>query len=357
MRAMRAVSVWVYFEEFTNNAHIFDFGNGAGKDNVWLGIVGRGSPSIQDDTIRFGGDQSTVPEPPSGQQCVQEVRPQHLMVTSSANVDDFLCPLFEATGKRVKPLIPRSVSKAASEEGRAKMADLVYEVWDAQDRKMRITVPSAVPLRQWTHIAVTAATNDAFRPDIKVYINGIQNAFYPSGFLPQTSYMTHNYLGKSNWTNVTSQYENRDELFKGRMFDFRAYNTIMSEKKIQETMKWGTNLLGIAKPQSVKELQKALKVEASNEKPLIAAYDDEAPDFKLLERKKMTAKRKEGQPAQGRLPASSGQPRDRMQYNVYTPKTTGITQTRPEQKIKGLPEKKKAAEDTTTKTVKETSGY
>ncbi len=344
MRAMRAVSVWVYFEEFTNNAHIFDFGNGAGKDNVWLGIAGRGSPSIQSDKIRLGGDQSTVPEPPSGQQCVQEVRPQHLMVTSSANVDDFLCPLFETTGKRVKPLIPRAVSKAAAEEGRAKMADLLYEVWDARDRKMRITIPNAVPLKKWTHIAVTAATNDAFRPDIKVYINGIENAFYPSGFLPQTSYMTHNYLGKSNWANVTSQYENRDELFKGRMFDFRTYNTVMSQRKIQETIAWGINLLGIAKPQSIKELQEALKVEAANEKPLIAAYDEEAPDFKLLERRKMPkVKRREGQP------------RDRVQYNTYEPKKrTGITMTKPEQKIRGLPDKKK---EELKKTVKETSGY
>ena len=327
LRSMRAVSVWVYFEEFTNNAHIFDFGNGSGRDNVWLGIVGRGSPSIQDSTIRS-----------TPQECVEEVRPQTLMATTSANVDDFLCPLFEVTGKRVKPLIPRKSAKSADEE--ARMADLVYEVWDAKDRKMRITVPNSVPLRKWTHIAVTAATNDAFRPDIKIYINGIQSAFFPSGFLPQTNYMTNNYLGKSNWSDATSQYENRDELFKGRMFDFRAYNTIMSEKKIGESVKWGTKLLGIPMPQSVMELQAALKVEAANEKPLIYAYDTETPDFKLLERKMPVPKRREGQP------------RDRMQYNEYVPKKTGITQTKATDKIKGL-----SASEEPKKIVKETSGY
>lgn len=336
LRSMRAVSVWVYFEEFTNNAHIFDFGNGSGKDNVWLGIIGRGSPSIQDSTIR--PDQSTVPEPPSGQQCVEEIRPQHLMATSRGNVDDFLCPLFEVTGKRVKPLIPR---KAPKSDGEARMADLVYEVWDSKDRKMRITIPSAVPLRKWTHIAITAATNDAFRPDIKVFINGLQSAFYPSGFLPQTNYMANNYLGKSNWANATSQYENRDELFKGRMFDFRAYNTIMSEKKIGETVKWGTKLLGIPMPESVQALQAALKVEAANEKPLIYAYDTETPDFKLLERKRPTVRRKEGQP------------RDRMQYNEYVPKKKqGIANINAGIKIKGV-----SASENPKKIIKETSGY
>ncbi len=327
LRSMRAVSMWVYFEEFTNNAHIFDFGNGSGRDNVWLGIVGRGSPSIQDSTIRA-----------VSQGCVEEVRPQTLMATTSANVDDFMCPLFEVTGKRVKPLIPRKAPKSSNEE--ARMADLVYEVWDAKDRKMRITVPNSVPLRKWTHIAVTAATNDAFRPDIKIFINGIQSAFFPSGFLPQTNYMTNNYLGKSNWADATSQYENRDELFKGRIFDFRAYNTIMSEKKIGESVKWGTKLLGIPMPQSVMELQAALKVEAANEKPLIFAYDTETPDFKLLERKMPVPKRKEGQP------------RDRMQYNEYVPKKTGITQTKATDKIKGL-----SASEGPKKIIKETSGY
>ncbi len=348
LRSMRAVSVWVYFEEFTNNAHIFDFGNGSGKDNVWLGIAGRGSPSIQSCNIRPPGcgDQSTVPEPPSGQQCVQEVRPQHLMATSRANVDDFLCPLFETTGKRVAPLIPRQQPKGKDDT--AKMADLVYEIWDARDRKMRINIPCAVPLKQWTHITVTAVTNDAFRPDIKVYINGIQSAFYPSGFLPQTSFMTHNYLGKSNWANVTSQYENRDELFKGKMFDFRTYNTIMGEKKIQETIKWGTKLLGIPMPKSVQQLQTALKVQAANEKPLIAAYDTETPHFKLTvpKRKMPTVKRQEGQP------------RDRVQYNTYVPKkTTGITQTNEKQIIKGLPANKKEKTQESKKKIKETSGY
>ncbi len=105
-------------------------------------------------------------------------------------------------------------------------------------------------------------------------------------------------------------------------------------------------------PKSVQQLQKAIKVEAANEKPLIAAYDTETPSFmlKVPKRKMPTVKRIEGQP------------RDRVQYNTYVPKkTTGITQTNEKQIIKGLPAskpiKKKEKTEELKKKIKETSGY
>jgi hypothetical protein len=53
-------------------------------------------------------------------------------------------------------------------------------------------------------------------------------------------------VGKSNNYNLTTQFENgRDELFKGRLFDFRGYKSLMSEKRIAETYKWGKELLAL----------------------------------------------------------------------------------------------------------------
>jgi len=54
---------------------------------------------------------------------------------------------------------------------------------------------------------------------------------------------TKNYIGKSNWANATSPHQNADELFKGKMFDVRAYRTPMNKKKIQDTVFWGKELL------------------------------------------------------------------------------------------------------------------
>lgn len=241
LRYMRAIGFWVYFEEFTNNAHIFDFGNGAGRDNVWCGILGRGNAPIQTDAIRnlvCGTSESTLPLPPSGAQPVQTTTPQQLMLTSSANVDEFTCPKPEIYGRIMPPVQPK-----AEPPHEAKTADLIYEIWDHQQRKFRIQVKNAIPLRKWVHIVITARNADAFRPDINIYRNGELIHTEPEGWLPQENYTTHNYIGKSNWANVTSQYENADDLFKGKMFDIRGYRTPISEKKAKAMYDWGKKFL------------------------------------------------------------------------------------------------------------------
>jgi hypothetical protein len=124
-------------------------------------------------------------------------------------------------------------------------ATLIYEVWDQRQRKMSIKINGCIPLRTWTHIAVTAITGDATRPDIGVFVNGEQVYVNPSGFLPQATSTTNNYLGKSNWANDTSTYELRDELFHGSLFDFRLYNSAMAQSKIKDTIFWGKQMLAL----------------------------------------------------------------------------------------------------------------
>jgi hypothetical protein len=244
LRYLRAVSFWVYFDEFTNNAHIFDFGNGAGKDNVWCGILGRGNSPIQDDPIRdlvCGHQESTIPTPPSGAQCAEIVTPEVLMETTPANVNDFDCPDPQIFGRIMPQTQPKSTPPKI-----AKTADLVYEIWDHQQRKSRIQVKNAIPLKKWVHIVITARNTDAFRPDIDVYRNGELYYTEKAGWLPQENFTNKNYIGKSNWMDVTSPFQNADELFKGALFDFRGYRTQMAEAKVKETYEWGRQLLNIS---------------------------------------------------------------------------------------------------------------
>jgi hypothetical protein len=245
LRTVRAFSFWVYFEEFTNNACILDFANGPSKDNIKIGILGKGNPNISEgDSLRplLCGDASTVPSAPSGAQRVVETTPQRLMETSSANIEVFDCP-----GPAVEPIVPQGNERPTTKSiAAAKYADLLYEIWDSQQRKMRIVVRGAIPLQKWVHVAITAENNDSFRPDISVWINGAKTFTKPSGWLPQNSATTNNYIGKSNSYNVSSQYDAaRDELFKGRLFDLRAYKNIMGVKKIASTVAWGKELLGL----------------------------------------------------------------------------------------------------------------
>ena len=242
LRYVRAFSFWVYFDEFTNNAKIFDFGD-AGKPSVFCGIIGRGNPTASQGTgapsCSSLQEGSTVPSAPSGAQCTREVSPQTAMLTSSANVNRWDCPDPEMTGRLMEPL--QSMPKTAA--GPPQTADLLYEVWDERQRKLHIQVKNVFPLKKWTHVVITATSMDAMKPDVAVYVNGKQEHVERGAWLPQTNYTASNYLGRSNTADATSQYDNRDELFKGRMFDMRGYRTTMTEKKIADTVEWGKGLL------------------------------------------------------------------------------------------------------------------
>lgn len=245
LRSMRAFMFWVRFDEFTNNAHIFDFGNGAGIDNVWIGILNRGNQGLdhEEKPLLCGNPMADVlPDGPSGAQPGEVTTPQDLMETSDANVEAFTCEGFAVAPRKM----PRTIPKAMKSK-EAKFADLCFEIWDKDMRKMRIVVPMVFKKGEWTHITVTALDDKSFRPDIALYKNGQKVFVEPSGWLPQTDITEKNYIGKSNWSDVTSQYANKDELLQGAVFDFRGYQRPLSEKDIQESYMWGQGLLGLKK--------------------------------------------------------------------------------------------------------------
>jgi hypothetical protein len=249
LRYLRAITFWVYFEEFTNNAHVFDFGNGSGKDNVFVGIVGRGNApasaslaSLTSDQDQGQDQEKYGPAGTTGPTCTEEVSPQRAMATSSANVNRWDCPSSELFG-RIMP--PTQTGSKAAEPHEATTADLLYEIWDEKQRKQHIQVKNAIPLRKWVHIAITADDNDPWRPRLRIYRNGEEVHREEAGWLPQSNDTTHNYIGKSNWMSQTSPYANADELFKGRLFDFRGYRSGLSEKKVQAIYEWGVERLGI----------------------------------------------------------------------------------------------------------------
>jgi len=245
IRSLRGLMVWVYFDTFTNNARILDFGNGPENNNIVLGIIGRGDANITDAGIirppLLCGEDTTIPEKPSGAQPCDIVSPQELLRTTSANVNDFECVGFEENPRRLPPSRVRN----RTIKGPTNRASLLYEIWENQQRKMRIVLPKVIPKGEWVHICITAKSEDAFRPDIGIYINGELAFLEPSGFLPQASTLSNCYLGRSNWSNVTSQYENKDELFQGNLFDLRGYKQAVSDKVIKESVAWGKSKLGL----------------------------------------------------------------------------------------------------------------
>jgi hypothetical protein len=118
-------------------------------------------------------------------------------------------------------------------------------VWDQKLRKVQIKVNRAIPVNEWTHILITAKTMDAMRPDLNVIINGNLVFTQQGAYLPAAKITSNNYLGKSNWANDMSNYDLRDELFQGSMFDFRMYSSVVSETKGKRILQWGMGKLGL----------------------------------------------------------------------------------------------------------------
>jgi len=242
MRSVRAFSVWVKFDAFTNNAHIFDFGDGAGINNVFLGILGKGDADDGNE-LRPGAKcpETTIPEGEVGAQFCPEIRADTLYETSAAAVEKWECPNPTVLPRKMAPI----QTKRTAPVNNASRATLIYEVWDQKLRKVQIKVNRAIPIGEWTHILITAKTSDAMRPDLNVIINGNLVFTQAQGYLPQAKVTSHNYLGKSNWANDFSLYELRDELFKGSIFDFRMYSSVVSETKGKRILQWGLGKLGL----------------------------------------------------------------------------------------------------------------
>jgi hypothetical protein len=247
LTTMRAMSMWVYCDEFRNNMHFLDFGSGPGMDNVFIGILGRGDGTMEKgSTVRKEACKNVelnnvVPDFPSGAQFVPTMRPIELMLSTSANVNEmpYQAPILPRNLKPISPL------QADPQTAGGETATLLYEIWNGKLRMQHIKVQGAIKLKEWTHICITTASGDGVRPALQIWINGILKAEDPNGHLPQSSLTSNNYLGKSNWIDTSSQYENKAELFKGRIFDVRGYNQLIHEDKLKKIVRWGKLRLGV----------------------------------------------------------------------------------------------------------------
>lgn len=237
LRHTRALMFWVKFDEFTNNAHVFDFGNGAGVDNVWVGIQGRGN------YVAEGGGSEGVGSEGNGDAFEMTLDAYKKSVDKGEGMVD---PNNYIRHTSASPLLEKERAQPAY-GSLAQTADMIYEVWEKEQRKMRIKIPMMFELGKWTHVCINASDNKSFRPDIRVYKNGEAIYTEPSGWLPQESRTQKNFLGRSNWMDVTSQFDNKDEMFKGAMFDFRLYRGALAARTIRESYVWGAGLLGLDK--------------------------------------------------------------------------------------------------------------
>jgi hypothetical protein len=256
MRTVRAVSFWVRWDQFTNWARVFDFGDGANKNSIYCGIEQRGNPGIDTggsvlptaDGPMLAAQVNEVCRPPPH---APEVSPQTLFHTSDANIDAYACPLPDAAALAASEAVQNPetakatayASETAVVASRPATANLIFEIWDTQQRKMRIRIVDFYVLGRWTHVTITTTSADAQRPSWTVYRDGVAVYTHEGGWLAQTNLTSHNYIGRSTDEDPSAQWADRTERFKGRLYDFRVYQVPMSAALITDTVAWGREAL------------------------------------------------------------------------------------------------------------------
>lgn len=252
LSTVRTISFWVKWNAFSNWAHIFDFGDGGNKNSFWCGIESRGNPGIDN-----GGDVQPISDGPllatqDNEICkpaphAPEVRPQDLMRTSAANVDAFACPLPDwAADKDGKPI--------KITESRPPTANFIFEIWDQEQRKMRIKIDDFYTLNKWTQVTITTTSSDSQRPTWRIYRNGIMIYEHEGGWLAQTNMTTHNYIGRSNDEDPGSTWQDKTERFNGSLYDFRLYQIPISQPFIEDIVSWGHEALDSSTSKKMKSI-------------------------------------------------------------------------------------------------------
>ena len=188
---IRAISFWIWWDSFEKNSRVLECSNGpAKKDLVWLGVEGGGPP--------------VVPAPLVIQQAA-EVRPDHYAV-QNRQVED------------VVPCIP-DLDKS--------VGNYVFEIWDKDQRIMRLRGPASAKTNEWQHVIVTTTDTTTWWPTWQLWVNGTLCAEKKDGRSIPALTLKNNMIGQ----------------FRGCIQDFRIYKKPMGPEQIKTTMAFAKPLL------------------------------------------------------------------------------------------------------------------
>ena len=193
---IRAFSFWVYWDTFqgTPTPTILDFStDGARKNRVWFGVEG-GAADLQ-------------PPPRPIVQPAAEVTPQQLTA---------ICP-------QPEPYRPPLAQPASRNQ-----ATYVFEIWDEEQRIMRLVAPHAAHTGIWQHIVLTTTDSTTYWPTWQLYVDGRLAATRNDGRAIPALELTHNFIGRG---------------FRGCLVDFRVYKKPMPAEKRTAAMAWAQRRL------------------------------------------------------------------------------------------------------------------
>lgn len=195
---IRAISFWIWWDHFENGARVLECSNGQKKDLVWIGVDS------------YAGSKGLKPIPEAAP--AQEFSPQQIFSLGP--------PLAEPVKIPAQTAQPEPVPTTT--------ATLAMEIWDTEQRVMRIEAPQGAKVNEWQHVVFTTTDSTDWWPTWQIWINGQKVQEKSEGRMIPALFLTQNKIGKH---------------VRGCLQDFRVYNRAMTERDIQEAIVWSSPIL------------------------------------------------------------------------------------------------------------------
>jgi hypothetical protein len=120
---------------------------------------------------------------------------------------------------------PADVPEAEIFEAGASSATYVFEIWDGEQRIMRLASPQMEARKgAWQHVVLTTTGAADWWPTWQMYVGGELVAERTDGRLSPAILLTENYIGKN---------------VRGCIQDLRIYRKPMGLERIKEAIAWG----------------------------------------------------------------------------------------------------------------------
>jgi hypothetical protein len=184
---IRAISFWIYWDSFAKGARVLECSNdGRKRDLVWIGVEGGGS---------------ALPPAPTHQPPAEEIRPDLLLSPG---------PQPAKLPEKPRPVSPE-------------VASWVFEIWDDEQRIMRIAAPHTAHTGSWQHVALTTTDTTTWWPTWQLWLDGAPVATKHEGRTIPAQQLLHNFIGKH---------------VRGCIADFRIYTKPLTHEKINAAISW-----------------------------------------------------------------------------------------------------------------------
>lgn len=201
-RQIRAVSFWVWLDTLDGKPRVLDCANNGGKhDRIWIGVEG-GNADLP------AAMRPRIEVPPAA-----EIRPD-LALTAGVPPVEPLLP------ERAFPL---TLNHAHKDTESKTSATWVFEIWDGEQRIMRLAGPHTAKKEKWQHVVLTTTDATTWWPTWQLWVDGKVVANRIEGRTIPAVTLAENYLGRG---------------LCGCLQDFRVYMEPMPAVKIAAVRRW-----------------------------------------------------------------------------------------------------------------------